>query len=66
MSENYNVICIIIDWLLKKRYYILCHSEDQRTSTEKVIKIILQNIYCLHKLLSFIVSVYKIILRSEK
>ena len=56
MSKDYNVICIIIDQLLKKKYYISCHSKDHRTSTEKVIKIILWNIYCLHKLLSFIVS----------
>ena len=56
MSEDYNVICIIINWLLKKRHYISCHSEDQRTSTEEVVKIMLWNIYCLHKLLSFIVS----------
>ena len=56
MSEDYNAICTIIDSLLKERHYIPCHSEDQRTSAEKVIKIMLWNIYCLHELLSSIVS----------
>ena len=56
MLENYNVICIIIDKLLKKKHYISCHSEDQRTSAEKVIKIMLWNIYCLHRLFNSIVS----------
>ena len=56
MSEDYNVICTIIDQLLKKRHYISCHSEDQRTSAEEVIKIMLWNIYCMHELLSSIVS----------
>ena len=56
MSENYNTICTIIDWLLKERHYISYHSEDQRTSAEKVVKIMLWNIYCLHELLSSIVS----------
>ena len=41
MSENYNTICIIIDRLLKKKHYISCHSEDQKTSVKKVIKIML-------------------------
>ena len=56
MLKDYNTICTIIDKLLKKRHYISCHSEDQRTLTEEVVKIMLWNIYCLHKLLSFIVS----------
>ena len=41
MSEDYNVICTIIDRLLKERHYIPCHSEDQGTSAEKVVKIML-------------------------
>ena len=56
MSENYNAICTIIDRLSKKRHYISCHSEDQRTSAEEVIKIMLWNIYRLHGLFSSIVS----------
>ena len=55
MSENYNVIYTIINRLFKKRYYILCHSDEKDTSTEEVIRIILWNIYCLYKLLNFIV-----------
>ena len=56
MSEDYNVICTIIDQLLKERHYISYHLEDQRTSAEKVIKIMLWNIYCLHELPNSIVS----------
>ena len=41
ISENYNAICIIINQLLKKKHYISCHSEDQKTSTEEIVKIML-------------------------
>ena len=56
LSEDYNAICTIIDQLLKERHYIPCHSEGQGTSTEKVVRIMLWNIYYLHELSNFIVS----------
>ena len=56
MSEDYNAICTIIDRLSKERHYIPCHSGDQGTSAEEVVKIMLWNIYRLHGLPSSIVS----------
>ncbi len=55
LSEDYNVICTIICWLIKKRHYVLCHWKDESISVEEMIWIMLWNIYWLHDLLSFIV-----------
>ncbi len=56
LSEDYNVICIIIYWLIKKHHYVLCHWEDESISVEEMIWIMLWNIYRLHNLSSSIVS----------
>ncbi len=55
LSEDYNVICTIICWLIKKHHYVFCHWEDESISVEEMIWIMLWNIYRLHDLLSFIV-----------
>ncbi len=56
LSEDYNVICIIICHLIKERHYVFCHWEDNDSSVEKMICIMLWNVYRLHDLLSSIVS----------
>ncbi len=56
LSEDYNVICTIICWLIKKHHYVFCHWEDEDISVEKTVWIMLWNVYQLHDLLSFIVS----------
>ncbi len=56
LSEEYNVICIIICWLIKKRHYVFCHWEDESISVEETIWIMLWNVYWLHDLSSSIVS----------
>ncbi len=56
LSEDYNVICIIICWLIKKRHYVFCHWEDEDISVEETVWIMLWNIYRLHDLSSSIVS----------
>ncbi len=56
LSEDYNIICIIICCLIKKRHYVLCHWKDDDISVEEMIWIMLWNIYWLHDLLSSIVS----------
>ncbi len=55
LSENYNVICTIICWLIKKHHYVLCHWKDESISVEETVWIMLWNVYRLHDLLSFIV-----------
>ncbi len=56
LSEDYNVICTIICWLIKKHHYVFCHWEDEDISVEEMIWIMLWNVYRLHDLLSFIIS----------
>ncbi len=56
LSEDYNVICIIICHLIKKRHYVFCHWEDNDISVEETVWIMLWNVYRLHDLSSSIVS----------
>ncbi len=56
LSEDYNVICIIIYHLIKKHHYVFCHWRDDDISVEEMIWIMLWNVYQLHDLLSSIVS----------
>ncbi len=56
LSEDYNVICIIICHLIKEHHHVFCHWEDDDISVEETIWIMLWNVYQLHDLLSSIVS----------
>ncbi len=56
LSEDYNVICIIICHFIKECYYVFCHWRDDDISVKEMIWIMLWNIYWLHDLLSSIVS----------
>ncbi len=56
LSEDYNVICIIICCFIKKHHYVFYHWEDDDISVKEMIWIMLWNIYRLHDLLSSIVS----------
>ncbi len=55
LSEDYNVICIIICHFIKKHHYVFCHWEDDDILVEEMIWIMLWNVYQLHDLLSSIV-----------
>ncbi len=37
LSEDYNVICIIICCFIKKRHYVFCHWEDESISVEETV-----------------------------
>ncbi len=41
LSEDYNIICIIICWFIKKCHYVFCHWEDEDISVEEMIWIML-------------------------
>ncbi len=56
LSENYNIICIIICHLIKEHHYVFCHWRDDDISVEETVWIMLWNVYWLHDLLSSIVS----------
>jgi len=55
LSKDYNIICIIICYLIKKHHYVLCHWRDNDISVEEMIWIMLWNVYQLHNLSSSIV-----------
>ncbi len=56
LSEDYNIICIIICCFIKEHYYVFCHWKDNDISVEEMIWIMLWNVYWLHDLFSSIVS----------
>ncbi len=56
LSEDYNVICTIICWLIKKHHYVFCHWKNESISVEETVWIMLWNVYRLHDLSSSIVS----------
>ncbi len=55
LSEDYNIICIIIYYFIKEHHYVFYHWEDNDISVEEMIWIMLWNVYQLHDLLSSIV-----------
>ncbi len=56
LSEDYNIICIIICCFIKEHHYVFCHWKDNDISVEEMIWIMLWNVYWLHDLFSSIVS----------
>ncbi len=56
LSEDYNIICTIICWLIKKHHYVFCHWRDESISVEETVWIMLWNVYQLHDLPSSVVS----------
>ncbi len=56
LSEDYNIICLIICYFIKEYHYVFCHWEDNDISVKEMIWIMLWNVYWLHDLLSSIVS----------
>ncbi len=56
LSEEYNIICIIICYLIKECHYVFCHWKNDDISVEETVWIMLWNVYQLHDLLSSIVS----------
>ncbi len=56
LSEDYNIICIIICCFIKEHHYVFCYWKDNDISVEEMIWIMLWNVYQLHDLLSSIVS----------
>ena len=55
-SEGKNAILIIIDRLSKERHYIPCSINENSTSAEQTIEMMIQNVFQLYELLASIVS----------
>ncbi len=54
-SSKYNVILIIICKLSKERHYISCITENEDITVKKTAEMLIQWVYWIHNLLSFIV-----------
>ncbi len=54
-SYDYNAILTVICRLLKERHYISCITDDEGITVEKTAEMLLQWVYWIHDLLSFIV-----------
>ena len=55
-AKRYNVICIIINCLIKKRHYVFYWNDEQDFNAEKIAFIIIWNVFRLHELSDTIVS----------
>ena len=55
-AHGHNVICTIIDRLSKERHYVLCTADDEGTSAEVTVKILINYVFRTHGLLFFITS----------
>ena len=56
INNGYNVILIIVDCLIKKRYYIPYTIDENNIITETIAQLLLQNIWKLYVLLSLLTS----------
>ena len=54
-TKKYNIICIIINCLIKKRHYVFCWSDEQNLNAKEVVFIMIWNVFRLHELLNTIV-----------
>ena len=55
-SKKYNIICIIINRLFKKRYYVFCTIDEKNIVVEICVRILFHYIFRIHELFSFIIS----------
>jgi hypothetical protein len=58
LSENkeFNAILMIVNKLTKMHHYISCTAEEDDTSAQKTVKLLIHNVWKLHELSSIIVS----------
>ena len=54
--DRFNFILIIVDRLSKKRHYIFCDTDNDDTTVEIIVKMLIHHVWKLHDLFLFIVS----------
>ena len=47
-SNGYNAVSMVIDWLTKERYYILCTLDKNGTTTKATAYLLLNNVWKFH------------------
>ncbi len=55
-KNDFNVILMMINKLIKMHHYVLCVTKKDDTSAEKTIKLLIDNVWRLHELSSIIIS----------
>ena len=55
LSKDHNVIWVVVDRLIKKRYYVLCTIEENNTFVENTIEMLIKKVFRLHELSASIV-----------
>ena len=50
LSQNHNVIWVVIDRLIKKRYYVLYIIKNNNTFIKSIIEMLIKKIFRLHEL----------------
>ena len=56
MSKDYNIIYVIINRLIKERYYISYIAEEDGTTVEIIADILIREVFRLYGLLVLIIS----------
>ena len=59
-SKNHNVICIIIDRLIKKQHYVFCTIANDDIAIDVYVKILFYYVFKIYELSLFIISNKKI------
>jgi hypothetical protein len=55
-SKDYNAILMIVDKLNKMHHYISCTTDENETTIEKTIKLLIQHVWKLHELSTTMIS----------
>jgi hypothetical protein len=55
-NNDFNVILMMIDRLIKMHHYVSCIAEEDETSAEKTIKLLINHVWKLHELSNTIMS----------
>jgi hypothetical protein len=55
-EEEFNVIFMIINRLTKMHHYVSCMTTEENTSTEEIVRLLINHVWKLHELSSIIVS----------
>ena len=54
LLQDYNVIWVVIDRLIKKRHYVPCTAENDDTFIENIIEMLIEKVFRLYELSTLI------------
>jgi hypothetical protein len=55
-NKDYNAILMIVDRLSKMHHYISCTTDENETTIEKIVKLLIQHVWKLHELSTTMIS----------